>query len=294
MARQRRVVFGRINRRNQTLGMRSFAEDMLTLADSRRTTAIIEGTAERAEQTWYAADMQLVVTGDFMIGVAGFSVNEEKRFFDNEEWSWLKGPTENSDAASQETVVPFAVDLREHNRWVAHATTGRIPPTRFRPAFARVLSAAAANAQLMAADWECDPVMSRRTVREWLANHPRVKSVKRTISFSNPGLDLDDDREKMRALRARRMTEEFAAYPTRDLNVESSVFEPMLNGLETGDVRLQMEARVAGGVTAKFDSEESADHSYIDDYGTDLQRGMELVLRSLVDYAETRPNGDSV
>lgn len=288
MARHRRVVFGRINRRNPTLAMRPFAEDMRTLADSRKTTATIEGTAERPEQAWYAADMHVVMGEDFMIGVLGFSVNEEKRRFDNASWSWLKGQTENSDAASQDTVVPFAVDLREHNRWVAHAVTGRIPPTRFRPALQRVLSAAAAEAKLLVADWECDPVLSRGAVRDWVSSHPRVKLAKRTISFSNPGLDLDDDRAKMRALGARRMTEEFAAYPSRELNVASSVFEPMFDGLETGDVRLQLESRVAGGGTAKFDSDESADEASIEDYGTDLARGMDLVLRSLVSYAQDR------
>lgn len=289
MTRQRRVVFARINRRNNTLDMRPFSEDMRALAESRQTSYLVPATPERPARTWYAADMRLAMGEDFMTGILGYSVADQKRFFDSDGWSWIKGPTEDSDAASQDTVVPFAIDLREHNRWVAFATTGRIQPASFRPALGQVLSTAAQNLHLMPADWECDPVVSQHTVQEWIEKHPLVKLLRRTVKFSNPGRDLDDVRTKMRAMRARRATEEFAAYNSQVLNVDSEAFQDKLQGLETGDTRVQMKSREAQGVDATFDSDTRTDDTRIDDYGKDLERGMDLVLRALVVYADTRP-----
>ncbi|MER7586913.1 hypothetical protein ABTW72_05175 [Micromonospora sp. NPDC127501] len=290
MTKQRRVVFARINRRNSTLDMRPFAEDMRALADSRLMTFLAPATPERPARTWYAADMRLAMGDDFMTGVLGYSVMEQKRSFDNDSWSWIKGATEDSDAASQDTVVPFAVDLREHNRWVAFTTTHRIRAETFRPALGKALSTAAQNLGLLPADWECDPVVSQDTVQEWINRHPYVKLLRRTVKFSNPGRDLDEVRAKMRSMQARRATEEFAAYPSQALNVEADAFWDKLQGLETGDARVFMKSREAQGVDAKFDSDLKTDETRIDDYGRDLERGMDLVLRALVVYADTRPS----
>lgn len=289
MTKQRRVVFARINRRNTTLDMRPFAEDMRALAESRQTTFFMPATPERPARNWYAADMRLTLGDDFMTGILGYSVVDQKRYFDPDSWSWIKGATEDSDAASQDTVVPFAVDLREHNRWVAFATTQRIQPAGFRPALGQALSAAAQNLDLLPADWECDPVVSQQTVQEWIERHPQVKLLRRTVKFSNPGRDLDEVRTKMRAMRAKRATEEYAAYNSQVLDVQAEAFRDKLQGLETGDARVQMESREAQGVDAKFDSDTKTDETRIDDYGRDLERGMDLVLQALVAYARTRP-----
>ncbi|MEV4756019.1 hypothetical protein AB0J86_13025 [Micromonospora sp. NPDC049559] len=291
MTKQRRVVFARINRRNNTLGMRPFAVDMRALAESRQTTFVVPATPERPARAWYAADMRLAMGDDFMTGILGYSVVDQKRYFDLGSWSWIKGATEDSDAASQDTVVPFAVDLREHNRWVAFATTQRIQPASFRPALGEVLSAAAQNLGLLPADWECDPVVSQHTVQEWIEQHPNVKLLRRIVKFSNPGRDLDEVRAKMREMKARRATEEYAAYHSQILDVEADAFWGKLQGLETGDARVQMESREAQGVDAKFDSDTKTDETRIDDYGKDLERGMDLVLQALVVYAGTRPQG---
>ncbi|MEV5210219.1 hypothetical protein AB0K35_22365 [Micromonospora sp. NPDC053740] len=129
MTKQRRVVFARINRRNNTLGIRPFADDMRALADSRLTTFVVPATPERPARAWYAADMRLAMGDDFMTGVLGYSVVDQKRYFDPDSWSWIKGATEDSDAASQDTVVPFAVDLREHNRRAVIGSTFCGPST---------------------------------------------------------------------------------------------------------------------------------------------------------------------
>jgi hypothetical protein len=292
VAKTRKVVFGRINRRNSTLDMRPFAQDMLVLAESRLTTFTAAATPDRPARTWYAADMKIVSSGDFMVGVFGFSVNEEKRFFDTEAWSWVKGETESSDAASEDTVVPFAVDLRDHHRWVAFATTGRVQPAGFRLYFGKVLTEAAARAGLLPADWECDPVVSRDTIHDWIHRYPRVKLLRRRIKFTNPGRNLDDDRAEMRALGARRKLEEIAAYPNKDLDTGSEAFEAKLDGVETGDLEVYLESRVSGGSDAKFDSEKESDELFVDDFGTDLERGMDQVLRTLVGYAQSHPVPD--
>ncbi|GLY97653.1 hypothetical protein Acsp02_49070 [Actinoplanes sp. NBRC 103695] len=233
--------------------------------------------------------MRTVMGDDFMVGIFGYSVLEQKRHFEESSWSWIKGETEDSDAASEDTVVPFAVDLRDKNRWVAFATSLRVQPASFRPAFGQALSVAAAERGLLASDWECDPVISQHAVEDWIERHRFVKFFRRTVRFSNPGRDLDEVRQKMRAMGARRATEEFAAYPSQSLDVTSEAFREKLDGVETGDTRVQMKAQEARGVVAKFDSNTKSDETHIDDYGNDLERGMDLVLRALVVYADTRP-----
>lgn len=81
-----RVAFGRINRRlpesHQTLEMRPFKEDMLALAESRETRAVVR------DREWIAADMSLDASGTFMTGVLGFAEEEVLRDFEPEAFSW--------------------------------------------------------------------------------------------------------------------------------------------------------------------------------------------------------------
>ena len=212
--KDRRVVFARINRRQprqDVLSMRAFAEDMRDLAASRLTRHQIKSTAERPGRTWSAADMTLDPSGDFMTGVLGYSTQEQHVEFDNDAWSWVKAQPRDSDAATPSTVAPFAVDLRNHERWVGFIPAPRVQASSFCSGLEMVLNEAVSALGLMPEAWEVDLVTSRSRVDEWLRAHPRVYLLTRTVKFTNPGLDLDNDRSQMRALHANRKTEEFAA-----------------------------------------------------------------------------------
>src|SRR5690348_8075781 len=104
MPQQRRVLFGRINRRRPdepTFDVRPFDEDMRALADSHLTTATV------GDAVWTAADMTVDSHGNFMTGVLGFSERDQRRQFDRDTWSWVKGETEETEGASAATTVPF-------------------------------------------------------------------------------------------------------------------------------------------------------------------------------------------
>ncbi|GAA3516581.1 hypothetical protein FHR32_000304 [Streptosporangium album] len=291
--RQRKVVFARINRRrpNQdTLAMRSFAEDMAELARSRRTAFTEPATDASTAKTWFAADMDIQAGRDFMIGTLGFSEPAERREFNPTEWSWIKGDTEVSDTASEETVVPFAVDLRDSQRWVAFATAARLQQAGFTKGLQEILNQAVVIQGHMPTEWDVDLITSRSSVDAWLHNNPLVHKMRRTVKFSNPGRDIDADRQEMRALAARRKTEEFAAARNGVLNTESEEFRSKLNGTETGDLELELSARGQHGVAeALFKSKEQADQKQIDDFGRDLMHGMQIVLGALREYVAAKP-----
>jgi hypothetical protein len=282
------VVFGRINRRRttqDTLAMRTFADDMRELAESRLTRFEETGTTNKPSRTWVAADMTLDASGDFMTGTLGYSLVEERRSFDNEAWSWVKGQTEVSDTASENTVVPFAVDLREDQRWVAFATTNRLQPAGFAYGLERVLNQAVSDAGLIPTEWEVDLVAARARIEEWLRENPLVHMLRRTVKFTNPGRDLDEDRREMQALGARRKTEEFKAPPNATLDTSSPQFNNKLDGTETGDLELLIKSRGHQGVRdVTFSTTSAADLSVVADFERDLMRGMEIVLAALREY----------
>ncbi|MDS1114243.1 hypothetical protein RD149_10725 [Gordonia westfalica] len=286
--RDRRVVFGRINRRNpkqETFESRTFAADMVALADSRHTVFTQTSTGGRPGRRWIAGDMTPLPDGDFMTGVLGFSEQLQQMSFDDESFSWLKGAVDDADSASDQTLVPFAVDLREGQRWVAFATTARLQPTAFRNGFEKVLNTAVSELGLMPTEWEVDLVTSNTVIREWLQKHPQVYKLTRTLKFTNPGKNLDEDRRQMRALAANRKTEEFAAPARRNLDVNSDEFLDKLEGTEQGDLDVKMEARGANNVgKVKFNSRKAVDSVEVEDFGYDLARGVEVVLAALREY----------
>lgn len=290
--KKRKVVFARINRRHagqDTLAMRSFAEDMRELAQSRLTQFTEPGDVLTPGKTWIAADMSIDATGDFLTGTLGFSERAERREFDPESWSWIKGERQVTDTAAQDTVAPFAVDLRDSQRWVAFATAGRLQAPSFIRGFGLVLDKAVADANFIGTQWEVDLITSRASIDEWLSEHPMVKRMRRTIKFSNPGRDLDDDRAEMRALAANRKTEEFAAARGGTLDTQSPEFLGKLNGTETGDLELELQSRGRLDVAeSTFKSTEKADSKTIDDFGLDLMYGMEIVLSALREYVLTK------
>jgi hypothetical protein len=285
--RRQTVIFARINRRQPdqgTLEMRSFREDMTELAASHQTRSR-ERRGDGTERTWIAADMVVQPDGDFMAGTLGYTTREERRIFEDELWSWIKAQTEENEGARLDAVVPFAIDLHEAQRWVAFAPAPRLQAKMFVGGFRRVLNHAVAEAGLVPAEWEVDLVASRESIDRWLRLHPAVHRLKRTIKFSNPGRDLDDDRQEMRALNARRKTEELKAANRGVLNIESEVFKRKLEGTETGDLELYLEARGAPGTgDAVFRSVDSPDQRAVDSFGRDLVRGIGTVLDALRGY----------
>jgi hypothetical protein len=227
--------------------------------------------------------------GNFMKGTLGFSSPEDRKVFNSEAWSWVKGETFDLDAASRATVAPFAVDLRESHRWVAFAPTARIRPGGFAWGLEHVLNRAVGAAGLIPTEWEVDLVTSRAEIDEWLQAHPLVHFMRRIIKVPNPGHELDSDRAEMRALAARKKTEEFTAQRGRTLDISSDAFTGKLDGTQTGDVEIQLIARREEGAgNVKFNSKQSADEDLIDDFGIDLMLGMELVLAALQLYVRDR------
>lgn len=288
----RRVVFGRINRRSPDQGVlqpREFAVDMVALADSHETVHTVRSTGGRLGRRWVAADMTVTPGGEFMTGVLGFSEHQQQVTFDDEAFSWMKGEVADTNSANEQTIVPFAVDLRPDGRWVAFATTQRLPPQSFRAGLEMVLNEAVAAIGLIPVDWEVDLVTSAARIFDWLRENPRVHKLVRTLKFSNPGRDIDDDRQQMRALAANRKTEEFKAARGKTLNIDSQEFQDKLEGTETGDLHVLMEARGIHGVrNVKFNSNDTVDNSMVEDFGTNLQRGIDLVLAALREYVASK------
>lgn len=291
MQGKKRVAFARINRRAETtegFGARPFRDDMRALAESRETRALFRG------REWIAADLKMLPTEDHMIGVLGFTAEEAFRDFDPAAFSWVKGPVRIHEGASERTMVPFAIDLRDDKRWVAFGTTARIQPPAFANGFETALNAAVGKLGLMPTEWEVDLVVGVARVEEWLELHPNVTRFTRIVRFHNPTIKLDRDREEMRALAARTKTETFTTAPARGklLNIrDNPVFERGLEGLDTGDLDIELEAR-QGISKATFSTRRIADRTWVEDYGDDLESGMELMLRAVQDYVAEREGGD--
>jgi hypothetical protein len=290
MARKK-VVFARINRRRKqaTLDMRPFGEDVRVLADTHATT-FSESRKDSPPRHWFAADMRITPHGDYLVGTLGYSEELDHIAFDTEAWSWVKGETRRANTGNEQTVVPFAVDLHAKGRWVAFATASRMTALQCRAGLEHVLREAVHRSGLVPADWDVDLITSRSTVSSWLRAHPKVFKLIRTLKFSNPGLDLDGDRQEMRAIGANRKREEFAAPRGLTLSTQGEDFQRKLEGVESGDVEIEMQARgESGRQTAVFKSKDTPDELFIDDYGVNLEEGMEAVLRILRQYVATLP-----
>ncbi|MFF1392150.1 hypothetical protein [Rhodococcus erythropolis] len=227
--------------------------------------------------------------GTFLTGVLGYTVRDQFRSFDDSAWSWVKGETLNATGATATTVVPFAVDLSEHGRWVGFATSQSIRQQVFQDGFTAVLNEAVKRLDLWPTDWEFDLVVSRTTVRSWIAENPNVVRMVRKLQRSNPGRDLDADRQHMRALGASSMEETYKAAKGEVLDTASADFERKLIGLETGDASLGLWAQPLDGKhEVSFRSDTKSDSSSIDEFGSNLTHGMELVQRVLAEYIASK------
>jgi len=156
------------------------------------------------------------------------------------------------------------------------------------------LNAAVGKLGLMPTEWEVDLVLGVARVEVWLEQHPIVTKFTRIIRLHNPTIKLDRDREEMRALAARTKTETFTTAPSRGKSLsvrDNPEFERGLEGLDTGDLDIELEAR-QGRSKVTFSTRRLADRTWIPDYGNDLEEGMEAVLRALQDYVAEREGGD--
>src|SRR5262249_4267946 len=148
------------------------------------------------------------------------------------------------------------------------------------------LNAALARLGRLPTDWAVDLVQPKELVEQWLLEHPGVIRFKRTVRFHNPVDHIDDDRAEMRKLAAPTKTEEVSAGRNQTLEIANNpLFEEKLAGLETGDLDVVLHAR-EGSTTVRFSSREHADTTLIDDYGQDLEHGIELVLRAISEYSD--------
>lgn len=276
-----RVAYGRINRRTdgqQTLQPRPFSEVMRMLAESHETRAQLGG------KQWIASDLQLRDNGDTMIGVLGYEVSEQMLAFAEKDFSWLKGTTQLVQGAHPDTVVPFAVDLRDKRRWVAVAVSARIQHSAFANGLQAVLNAAVEKLGLLVTDWEVDMITSSSNVLEWVANHSGIKVFRRTVRFSNPGRNLDDDKADMRSIGATVKETEYRALRDQSLNLsENPAFIEMLDGMDRGDVDVQLVAENQG-VRQRYSSKDRPDEDFVSAFDT-LQDGMESVLSALRVYS---------
>lgn len=76
-----------------------------------------------------------------------------------------------------------------------------------------------------------------------------------------------------------------------DLRVENNPdFAELLEGLDTGDVDVYFEARKETSKVS-FSSKSRADQRWVEDYGADLEYGMEVMLRALGEYEMERAGG---
>lgn len=291
----RKVLFARVNRRREvgeeTLAARSFRDDMATLAESHQTS--YRERKERQQSSpgriWYAADMTIEPDGTFLTGTLGFTTPQPHIPFDTKNWSWIKGQEAETDAAREDTITPFAIDLRDQNRWVSFAPTARIHATSFSNAFQHVLNNAVAAEGLMPTEWEVDLVISPIEVYTWIERNPLVYHLQRTIKFPNPGRTFDDDREEMRALDANRKKEEFIAPGNGILNTRSAEFRAKLDGVETGDIDIILNSRSETGPgNTTWSNKNHADTMSVPNFGADLVGGIAIVLEALRQYVSEK------
>lgn len=284
------VEFCRINRRtNQpNLVIRPFRDDVQVLATQGRLE--LRATVRRVE--FIAADLAITLDDNFLTGLLGFAEEETLRQFEADTHSWLKGETTEFHGATRQTVVPFAVDLREHRRWTAYVTTGRIRSTFFRQAFEAVLNHAVGAMGLLPVDWEVDLVMSTTALTDWISEHPDVIQIRRTVKLVNPLKDVDEARRKMRALRGDRYRDVISAGRNETLDVANDSFQRHIAPIETGDAVVEITARMGEAGTQRFKSETHSERTVIPPYRQDLQAGIERVLGVLATFSDLR--GDVV
>ena len=65
----------------------------------------------------------------------------------------------------------------------------------------------------------------------------------------------------------------------------------LVEGVETGQADIYVEARGEGGRTHRFWSDRNFDSTFVHEYGSDLQLGTEFVVDALREYSDLRAAG---
>lgn len=255
---------------------------MEALAASGETFATVKGV------DYIAADMKLNPSGTFLTGVIGFSEQESVRKFEGDAFSWMKGEVTEIEGATNQTVVPFAVDLRPHRRWVAYVVSQRIRSAVFRDALAASLNRAVGQLGLLPSEWEVDSVLSVASVEEWLSSHPEIVQFSRRVKLTNALKDVDEARRKMRLLGAAQAEEIWKAPRGQTMRLDDNAeFDALIAPIETGDAEVVLVAKV-GKTRPRFQSKDHSDRVWVPDFTGDLERGVELVLEALRQFSEQR------
>jgi hypothetical protein len=155
------------------------------------------------------------------------------------------------------------------------------------------LNAAIRAMKLWPSEWEVDLVATPMAVEEWVREHPDIRTFRRVVKRPNPGRDISEDIEEMRALAARTKEEKFTAGYDKTLRITDErgkitdeVVEK-LQGLGEGQVEVYLEARGPDHVY-RFSSRRQTDSLWIDDFGDNWELGMQLVLDAVRRYSEHR------
>jgi hypothetical protein len=269
--------------------MRPFADDMEVLAGSRVIKASFERTPVQDAQEWVAADLGFDMSRTFVVGLIGFTTTESVYQFDPETFSWISGRQQGPQAASDRSMVPFAVDLRNDRRWIAFGTAQRIRPQGFANAFQVALNNAVQELRLLPSIWEVDLVTSPTTIVEWLAENPDVINVRRTVRYPNPVRDLRGVHAEMAELAAKVKREEFSAPAGQRLALRPGpLLDSLLEGVDNGNTDVRFEARGEGGTRPRFNTRLASDEEWVDDWGDDYALGMQNVLQALESYSARR------
>jgi hypothetical protein len=253
---------------------------MLALAVSKSTRA------EYNDRVWIAADMDFTDDSEFLTGILGYASVDVRTQFDEESWSWLKGTVQVAEGAAPESLVPFAVDLDEHKRWVAFAPSGRLTERNFPQGFQATLNEALRTQHEGFSDWEVDIVSDTAALREWVRSHPEVTKLQTIVRLPNPGRDLSADREQMRRLGAWRKREIFDPPPGGTLNLDSEV-DDLTADVDQTNVDVEIQAREGNRKTI-FNSRTRREQRFIDEFGEDLRTGIESVLEALRAWSAER------
>lgn len=286
-----KVAFGRLNRRaseagQDTLQMRSLKEDFGQLLDLRETRGAFQG------REWVAADLEYDASGDFAMGVLGFVEEELFRQLDESAFSWRKGETLEAVGATQHTMAPFAVDLREDRRWIGFVVRRDIRHRMFANSLSVVLTDSAARAGQIPLEWEIDLVATEESVAAWLDRNPEIKRMTRIIKFPNPAIDFDEERKDMQKLAARTRQIVDTPYRGRYLSIPAAGGErnQYLEGVSEGYLEIRFDAdSVAGRI--QFSTATHGERFTIDTYGDDLELGMRYVLDAVREFSLRRGRG---
>jgi hypothetical protein len=279
--KKQQLAFARINRRpQQPMDLPPFRQVVLAMVSAR------DLYADRGDKKWIAADFELRYHETMLVGIIGYTTIEIRTQFDLTEWSWLKGPQAIESGATNRTLAPFAIDLREKNRWVAFAPKGYLNVRSFPAGLRAILFEGLSRQRQGFLDWDVDIVGNAIALREWVEQHPHVRSMKLTLRMTNPGRDLSSDREAMRAIGAGRLDKIYYPKAKTNLHVEGELRE-LEEELGGTDVDVKLTARERGGPVS-FDSKTSREQRFVDAFGDDLRTGMDLVAEALVQFATER------